>query len=42
MRHFRGALAGLPLDGESTAHVDTLLHISNAYRRACNGFIRFI
>ena len=32
MRHFRTALAGLPLDGEVTAHVDTLLHISAAYR----------
>ncbi|KAK9844215.1 hypothetical protein WJX81_008232 [Elliptochloris bilobata] len=31
MRHFRAALAGLPLDGEVTAHVDTLLHISSAY-----------
>ena len=34
MRHFRAALAGLPLDGECTAHMDTLLHISSAYRRA--------
>ena len=32
MRHFRAALAGLPLDGEVTAHVETLLHISTAYR----------
>ena len=35
MRYFRAALAGLPLNGECMAHVDTLLHISSAYRHAC-------
>jgi len=37
MRHFRAALAGLPLDGEVTAHVETLLHISTAYRSQTSG-----